>query len=821
MQSKAPDYKKWYDLNYHRLTGSGLWLRGGELNTLPPGEFEKRPCRVMFVRLSTYKDVGPSFTHQLLYKIAAQIPGVFPDLAYLPPEIDARLFARENIPWLIGTNTKAPAAEFDLIGLSNSILQELINIPWFLKTSGIPLDPKTRMSDGSVPLIILGGANAPFSSAVWGSDSPVDGIFTGNDTSSVRALLKEWARFKKQGAQKSDILAALEKIDGFYRPDMPMRRKDSKVRGKKRLSAATAAGADLPDIVTYESDAAGLGHLPISEGCRALCGFCAENWTRKPYREIPANTAVRNALAMKRDMGLEKIDLYSFNFNMHSEFYDILWELLPNFQSIGLKSQRFDMLTQDPAMIACQFASGKASFSAGLEGISPRLRRYLNKGLDERALSDSIDLIFKIRARELKVFLLSTGMEEADDFKEFDYLLSMIDGARRRHRAATRVIFSITPLVKFPHTPLEFARAYPQNGHDSIIKKLKGMIANYEFEGREAVDTREYLVSQIMARLSDNRISRALFDAISETKFVYYRGMESNFFFTFLEKLKAQDIKVVDALSGFTYEESLKKPWAAIDTGITRKFLWQAFNMNSRFEEIGECLDRVKIGRPAHKSDEYRSRARSSTGSEVRIPMLFEVSGRGRGLSRRYVALALASAIMKADERLVPLFHSFASSFWSADNKPCRVIGDDIIELAWNKDAEPILREILDSGSGIKKVNALAADWGKLKVLPAAANKSFSLKMSSPHRFDPSQYFSGKGLKYTLYKDGERSRRMEFSKDSLKKSIISSCSYSFDGTTEVEVTPGPKFDCEEFVRSSFSCPGRADWVTIEVRSTLK
>jgi len=122
-------------------------------------------------------------------------------------------------------------------------------------------------------------------------------------------------------------------------------------------------------IVQYNEEELGSGYLQISEGCRGSCSFCAENWTRKPYRELSSSVLLEKSLIMKAEMGLENIDLFSFNFNMHSDFYKLLLGLSRTFRKIGLKSQRFDMFAGDPEMIFYQQAAGKASFSCGLEGI--------------------------------------------------------------------------------------------------------------------------------------------------------------------------------------------------------------------------------------------------------------------------------------------------------------------------------------------------------------------------------------------------------------------------------------------------------------------
>ena len=168
------NYSSWYERIYPHLSGYGLWLRGGEINTLAPSEFDARQFRCLITRLSTYRDTADSFTHKLLYQIASKIENVYPDLAYLPPPKDVDLFIAENVPWLLGTTSKHEARDFGLIALSLSIVQELLNIAPMMKRSALPLGKRERMLDESIPLIILGGASALYTSALF-NENPICG----------------------------------------------------------------------------------------------------------------------------------------------------------------------------------------------------------------------------------------------------------------------------------------------------------------------------------------------------------------------------------------------------------------------------------------------------------------------------------------------------------------------------------------------------------------------------------------------------------------------------------------------------------------------
>ncbi|MBI2604706.1 MAG: hypothetical protein HYW49_01370 [Deltaproteobacteria bacterium] len=845
LQGNLKNYRDWYARVYPELTGHGLWLRGEEINTLAREEFEKRPLRVLFARLSTYFDTGYSFTHQILYQIAANTPGVFPDLSYLPPKQDAAAFARENIPWFLGTKTKHGPEAFDLIGISNSIVQELINLPSFLAKSGIPLKKCERMARADLPLIILGGANALYSTCLWSENPLVDGVFVGESDAALRGILEICRDGKAAGKSKGEILAGLESIDGFIQPENPRATKKSFIPNLNQ-SEALENGP-----VYYIEEQLGNSHLQISEGCPCFCSFCAESWDRKPYRERGAAELREVALRAKAAMGLDRIDIYSFNFNMHSGLYEILWDLVPGFRGVGLKSQRFDLLAHDPRMVEFQHAIEKASLTCGLEGISARLRKYLHKNLEPGQLHKSLTAIFKSKARELKVFLIATGLEEEQDFIALEDLLDRLGGIRAAAHATTRVIFSMTPLVRFPWTPLEFENAPHPKHYEKIIAKAAAKARAAGFEFRESANLPEYWVSQLLARSDRPAITQALLDSIARTGFVYYREVTPAFMGAFETALRARGLDPEALLKGFTLEESRSKPWARIETGVKREFLWQEVQRARVFVETDYCLGRAWTkakcfhcgGCPTrfHARDIVLSRQKREYSLEqfkVRVQdarkaeriVEFEVSAgeAARGVPRKMLGVALARALMLSDSALPPLYRGYAGSFWSQDEKPAWVTGADLLRLKWNEGAIELLSARLRDPAFVRLVNREMGGWGSVKgILGAdgfarAAPAGFPgiLRLESPYDFNGDATLKALGLKHTLKKLPDGSYDYALIPASLKKGVFARLVVrrrAKDGC-EVIVAPGPKLDVQEFVRRSFRVPTSNHRVRVRIHA---
>ena len=810
MSLEERDYSEWYARVYPGLTGSGLWLRGGEINTLRREEYSIRPFRALFCRLSTYVDTAASFTHSFLYEIAASIPGIFPDLAYLPPAQDARIFFRDEVPWLIGTQTKYGPDKFQLIGFSNSIIQELVNLPQFLRNSGIPLSRRERLEDPEIPLIILGGASAAFTSALWGPDSWVDGIFIGDDPEDVKDLLECCSAGYGAGKSKLEILREMSQVNGFFISDA----------APPADSARPCCREEplLPEkgVVSYCEEEMGTGYLPLSRGCRSMCSFCAESWLRKPFRQYPAQLLMRWALRMKTEMGLEKIDLFSFNVSDHLGFYAILNGLSGIFRSVSMKSQRFDVLGREPLLVEYESAAGKSVYSCGLEGISARLRRFLNKDLDEKHLRSGFELIFGSKARQLKIFLLSTGLEQEEDFKEFGVFLSGLKQQMKRLSSGTRVVLSLTPLVRFPWTPLEFDSASGLYGNcREISARIAELAAEQHFEFRQAMSAQEWFLSQVLVRAPDARVGEALLNAADNTGFVYHHGTGTEFIPAFISALREAGLEEEDLLSGFDLEQSRLKPWAGLDTGIKRELLWDIYREcvkgGPRVSKTG-CPGQLRLKPPEGGLDDYRDLLRERRSAERTVAFCVDFSERARGVPAHYRGLALARALMKAEPKLTPYFRRYISSFWPESEGLCWVTGADIVSLGWDQQAEHYWREGNGSSAFIARVNEELGSWGVFRgVLSAGPEKEFSLSIESPFEFRPLEYFKKHGVKYEMHKEAGGAYKIFLQGDSRKKDVVRELSYKItpdSGSTHLLLVPGKKFDVNEFISTAFSPPDK-------------
>lgn len=833
------DFSSWYERRRPYLSGHGLWLRGGEWNMIPPSRWEERPLRVLITRLSTYLDTSESFTHPLLYQALADLPAVFPDLAYLPPPKDGEIMAKDGVPWLLGTQSKRGPMDFDVIALSNAIVQELVNVPSLMEQSGLAVPAQERLLREDLPLILIGGANSLHTSLLDHDDSPVDGIFTGEQIEDIQEIMLVCADAKRAGVSKAALLDKLLEVPGFARPgqDKRTRKRNTETLDLRKVKAARP--------VIYKLEGLGQEPVAISRGCPAFCSFCAESFDTKPYRENPVDAVVNNALKLKRDMGLEGIDLFSFNFNFYQDLYPLLEALAKNFSAIGLKSQRFDMIARDPAILDYLRAVGKGSLTFGMEGISARIRRYLQKGLDEPDLWKALGAVLKRPLRELKVFMIATGVEEEEDFKEFEDFVRRLPGIMRSANHRPRVVFSATPLVRFPWTPLEFAPAFAPEVYSKVTRRLGHIARQAGFEYRGAADEAENYVSQVLVRADGPGFWAALKKAVAATGFRYFREMSAEFMAALRARLADEGIGDAESLGGFDLEASRKKPWTRWETGVRREFLHVQYKRARRFVDPGYCLGTLEEEAAClactacetkeemdFLTDMRRKHEPDAEGFDGRRKLIRQSAGtlalgvrwtdRAIGLPRKYPALVLASCLMRADKGLTPYFWRYREAWAPGAKETCWVAGEDGVMLDWLPEGLALLRERLADADFLADVNGALAEWGELlgeipaDLRPKEEAREWDYAFHSPFFPDIDSYAKARGLRFTL-KKAEGRRVYEMSKDSLKKRLIK--------TLTAEEVPGPqgtgwivrvgagsKFSPEDFQREAFAMPSPEEWV---------
>lgn len=461
--------------------------------------FEKATGRILIVRLSPWTDVDRSSSHLVLFSETRKaLPGAFIDFAFFPGRHDRDLLAAGDFPWFHGIASGRGPDHFDLVMVSNAFGLELVNLPWLFSTAHLPLGSVARAKLDNAPLVILGGSNASACGPLVGADDAmVDGLFFGEGEGAIGPLAAILVRPEGSRAQR---LAKAEGIAGFKAFGAAM---GDSIVVSRTLPCAPPATGGLPLLNSPESSTV---RLQISAGCPGLCSFCFEGWDRRPYREVPFADIIASARELRRSTGADSLEVYSFNFNTHSEIALLIFELGRVFRRVNLMSQRLDILAAMPALLKAELAADKRSFTLGIEGISQRMRALYRKGLSEEGLERLESLLVVPGVKELKLFYIVSGFESQADIAEFRAFMEHLSAERGDRAPGLKILASAGYLVRLPRTPLQYAPlALEEKQLRLIADALRECCDAAGVEFRLAAHFDEYCADQLLS-LGDGRL---------------------------------------------------------------------------------------------------------------------------------------------------------------------------------------------------------------------------------------------------------------------------------------------------------------------------
>lgn len=640
-----PNYAPLIRQNLHHLRQPEPFLPFHNPTFANP-DFDAASCRVLIVRLSPFRDVDRSIPHLFLFhEVRRALPDAFVDLAFFPTADVRALCDREGIPYLLGSQSLRDATEFDLLLISNSYTLELVNLPYLLTRSGIPLFSSRRGREW--PLILLGGSNALAAQAIIceDGDSLVDGIFFGEGEGWVGRLVAHLVPHRS-GDRRQSLDRAARETPGLW------------VAGSRRRTVkatCTPNAAFLPvEYPILNSPEAHTARLQIAYGCPAFCSFCFEGYDRKPYRELPLPDLLAAARRLKQAQGIEELALYAFNFNTHTDILGLLPELHRLFERVSLKSQRADVLQRVEWMAEAEVEADKRSFTLGIEGISERQRAWLHKSLSEGEIKALLDCLLGRKIRTIKLFYLLTGHESEADVAEFRRFLRWLRETRAARNRGIRVIFSFGPLVRMPFTPLRYDRLMlDRAAWKPLVGQVKSACETNGFEFRLAFDWPAYCASQVLA-LGGYWLVEPLV-ALAEKGYFFDTRLAPAYW----DELRAWMERNGQWNETFLGEKGPDHPFALefVESNISADFLYRQYQQAQAERDGGYCLgDAGEPGRclgcGACADDAQR---RAITHHTIRRPerapylaRLRETVAEKRRLKPRYVRVRLPASLAGA-----------------------------------------------------------------------------------------------------------------------------------------------------------------------------
>ncbi len=496
-----------------------------------------------------------------------------------------RFFLSDNKPYtrqqFASVESGRPFSDFDIIAFSLSFENDYLNVLDILELSGIPLNSKDR--DSSCPLIIAGGVAcminpepvSPFIDCFLigeAEDILSDFINNINLTVSRKTCLKKLAstvpgiyvpQFYKESYNKDNTLRAFETVE-----DVP--EKISRRYVKDLTHSSTCSALLTPHTVFSNAFL-----IEVGRGCYHGCRFCAAGYIYRPprFRSIPQiRECVNHAFPLTNKIGL----VGSAVSNLPG-ILDLCASIYQHPRHISFSSIRADSLTRELA--SALHNCGVKTATLAPEGGSDRIRKVINKGLDESAILQATEFLVTAGIPNLKLyFMIGLPTESMDDIEAIVTLCKSIKKmflafSRPRKKIGT-ISISLNPFIPKPFTPFQWSSMDHEQSLkvkiDYIKKRLK-VIPNVNLQIEKP---RSAYIQTLLSR-GNRKISLILEQTLKNNR-------------NWTKTLKT----AVPDPDFFTYREiplDELLPWDFIDHGLHKQFLQHEYKKAMRSQPSDPC----------------------------------------------------------------------------------------------------------------------------------------------------------------------------------------------------------------------------------------
>ncbi|MSV51763.1 MAG: TIGR03960 family B12-binding radical SAM protein, partial [Actinobacteria bacterium] len=465
------------------LVSKPIQYVGGELNATFK-EWESTAVRWAIMYPDAYEVGAPNQGVQILYEVLNEREDVLAERTYAVwPDLEA-LMREHSVPQFTVDGHRA-VGDFDVFGLSFSTELGYTNMLTAIDLAGIPLLSVDR--DETHPIIVAGG-HAAFNPEPIADI--IDAAVLGDGEEAVLLItdiVRSWKESGRPGGREGLLLELARTgviyVPQFYdvtylddgriqrvapnRPDVPWRVRKHTLMDLDAWPYPKAPLVPLAETVHERMS------VEIFRGCTRGCRFCQAGMITRPVRERSITGIAAMVDAGLKKTGYEEVGLLSLSSADHSEIADIARNLADRYEdtqtSLSLPSTRVDAFNVDLANELSR--NGRRSgLTFAPEGGSERMRRVINKMVNEEDLIRTVTTAYSAGWRSVKLYFMCGLPTETDE--DILQIATLAREVIKAGRAATgrndiRCTVSIGGFVPKPHTPFQWAAQLDHESTDA------------------------------------------------------------------------------------------------------------------------------------------------------------------------------------------------------------------------------------------------------------------------------------------------------------------------------------------------------------------
>jgi radical SAM family uncharacterized protein/radical SAM-linked protein len=632
---------------------------GQEINSIrkDPSQVRLRFC----LAFPDVYEVGMSHLGiQILYDILNGKKWVACERAFAP-WVDMEKVLREKGILLSSLESSIPLNQFDILGFSLQYELCFTNVLNMLNLSRIPLFSKER--DDRFPLIIGGGPSA-FNPA------PIadffDAIVIGDGEEVVLEICDLALQWKEGKGKREDLLKSLSQLDGVYIPSL--RTEGEKVR-KRLVSDLNRAPFPTCPIVPYMRVVHDRLSVEIARGCKRGCRFCEAGFIHRPYRERSPEMVQEILISSLKRTGYEEVSLLSLSAGDYSSIGPLLSILMDRFESkklaVSFPSLRIESVVGHLAEEVKRVR--KTGFTIAPEAGTDRLRRVINKEMDEKILFQGLADLFSKGWKNVKLyFMMGLPTEREEDLRGIIDLSRKISSLGERQKIHPNIHVSISTFVPKPHTPFQWELQIPLEEMKENLRFLREELKRSQLHFKWQ-DPHLSFLEGIFSR-GDRNLSQVLVEA--NRLGCRFDGWSDQFNYSLWKEAFDKVGLEMGLYAGMKGLEATF-PWSFIETGIEPTFLWEEFQKGLKEEVSPPCAGRdchrcgICNGKTIQVKENHANEIKSlekvegpgiqKKGIKKKVRLKFTKKGEVRFLSHLELAHLFYRASKRAD---LPLSHS-------------------------------------------------------------------------------------------------------------------------------------------------------------------
>ncbi len=441
-------------------------------------------------------------------------------------------------------STQYKIQELGLIGFSFTFDTDFLTIFSILEKYGIPLKSEERGEE--VPLIFAGG---PVVSANLLPYSDFFDFFIVGDGEDVNIKVVNICKENKDKS-KSEILKLLSNLEGVYIPSQPAKK-------VKKLTKKLEECIYTP-IISERAFFKNTFILEVARGCANRCGFCLASYLNLPLRFMHYEDVIKTI-----ELGLEhtdKIALLGAQLSAHPQFNKIcehIYEKVKEGREIemSVSSLRVDAIT--PEILKTLVATGQKNITLAIEAGSERLRKVINKHLEEHQIMQAVETAVEAGLKGFKFYgMIGLPTETQNDIDE---MIALAKRIKEKYKGFN-ISFGFSTFVPKPHTPFQWFGRESTSVLENKATYLKKEMHKLGIE--ISVSSAKWDYWQAVLSRGDNTFGDFLID-------VYRNGGKLGAFKSAAKKYNINSDYY--ALENYPYNKEL--PWDFIDIRPGKEFL--------------------------------------------------------------------------------------------------------------------------------------------------------------------------------------------------------------------------------------------------------